>query len=315
MMDDQSVNATVRPPKEPSEWFAHRLRLLFESIIVQLPHALDPEQVEGIHAMRVATRRLRSAFRDVWLFLDSHPSKRAARDIKALADALGEVRDEDVAIGEYERLGSECDDPRISEGISALIVAHQERREAAFSDLQKELSVDFQQNLRHSFETLLEDVLTELAKHENTSVPSIGRSVIGSRLDELTALGIGLHNPFDQKTLHDARIATKRLRYAIDLFSECWNDTVKPFSVECARMQGFLGDAHDRDIWIDSLYRMIKSRKRSTDADNPEFDVAAWMISEYIRERTKKYREGLKLWSEWRVNGFGRSLSKAISTE
>lgn len=314
-MDDEGGTKTVRLPNDPAVWFARRLRLLFGAIIGQLPNALDPAQIEGIHDMRVATRRLRSALRDVWLFLDNHQAKRSARNFKALADSLGEVRDEDVAIGEYERLASECGDPQISEGISRLLDAHRERREAAFSDLQKELSVDFQQHLHHSFETSLEDLLNELASHKNTSMPTIGRSVITARLDELTALGIGLHNPFDQKTLHDARIATKRLRYAIDLFSECWNDTVKPFSVECARMQGFLGDAHDRDVWIDSLYRLIRSKKRSTDADNPEFDAAAWMISEYIRERTKKYRDGLKLWSEWRVNGFASYLREAIAPE
>lgn len=315
LMDDEGGTVTVRLVSDPKDWFTRRFRILFDAIIAQLPHALDPTQIEGIHDMRVATRRLRSALRDLQSFLKSQPVKLAAKDFKALAGLLGAVRDEDVAIGEYERLASECSDPRIAQGVTSLIEAHRKRRADAFSDLLRELSVDFQQRLRHSFETAMEDVLNELTKNEYASMRSIGRSVIGSLLDELAAHDVGLHDPFDRKTLHQARIATKRLRYAIDLFADCWEDPIKPFSAECARMQGFLGDAHDRDVWIDSLHRIIRSRSRSGESESSEVRAAAWMISEFVKERTKKYREGLKLWAEWRTGGFGLRLREAIAPE
>jgi CHAD domain-containing protein len=59
---------------------------------------LDMDEIEGVHDMRVATRRLRAALE---VFEPCFPAKRhrkALKRVKALADALGERRDRDVAI-------------------------------------------------------------------------------------------------------------------------------------------------------------------------------------------------------------------------
>jgi CHAD domain-containing protein len=59
---------------------------------------LDVEDIEALHDMRVATRRLRAALE---VFAPCFPAKRqrkALKKVKALADALGERRDRDVAI-------------------------------------------------------------------------------------------------------------------------------------------------------------------------------------------------------------------------
>lgn len=59
---------------------------------------LDTDDIERVHDMRVATRRLRAALE---VFEPCFPAKRrrkALKQVKALADALGERRDADVAI-------------------------------------------------------------------------------------------------------------------------------------------------------------------------------------------------------------------------
>ena len=59
---------------------------------------LDIADIERVHDMRVATRRLRAALE---VFEPCFPRKRyrrALREVKALADALGERRDRDVTI-------------------------------------------------------------------------------------------------------------------------------------------------------------------------------------------------------------------------
>ena len=64
---------------------------------------LDTADIEGVHAMRVATRRLRAVLE---IFEPCFPKKRhrkALREVKRLADVLGERRDPDVMI---ERLGA-----------------------------------------------------------------------------------------------------------------------------------------------------------------------------------------------------------------
>ncbi len=67
--------------------FAHRRKAV-----------LDLGDVEGVHAMRVATRRLRAALEVFGPCLHRKRGARALADVKALAAALGERRDRDVGL-------------------------------------------------------------------------------------------------------------------------------------------------------------------------------------------------------------------------
>jgi CHAD domain-containing protein len=59
---------------------------------------LDLGDIERVHDMRVATRRLRAALEIFEPCFPSRLFKPALKDVKRLADALGERRDRDVAI-------------------------------------------------------------------------------------------------------------------------------------------------------------------------------------------------------------------------
>lgn len=65
---------------------------------------LDTNDIERVHDMRVATRRLRAVME---IFASAFPRKEHRRtlgEVKALADALGERRDPDVAIQSLDKL-------------------------------------------------------------------------------------------------------------------------------------------------------------------------------------------------------------------
>lgn len=65
---------------------------------------LDTSDIERVHAMRVATRRLRAALE---IFAPCFPKKEhklVLNEVKKLADALGERRDPDVQIANLELL-------------------------------------------------------------------------------------------------------------------------------------------------------------------------------------------------------------------
>ncbi len=75
----------------------------FEEMLSFTDVALKGDDIEGVHDMRVASRRLRASLE---LFRDVFPRRRyrAMRDeIKALARALGDVRDLDVMLERLER--------------------------------------------------------------------------------------------------------------------------------------------------------------------------------------------------------------------
>ena len=71
-------------------------------LIEHSENVLDTSDIEGVHAMRVATRRLRAALEIFRPCFPKDEGKRVLREVKALADALGERRDRDVAIDALE---------------------------------------------------------------------------------------------------------------------------------------------------------------------------------------------------------------------
>jgi len=85
---------------------AHSVEVRAEELFEHSAGVLDTGDIERVHDMRVATRRLRAAME---IFAPAFPKKehkRTLRDVKALADALGERRDPDVHIEELERIAA-----------------------------------------------------------------------------------------------------------------------------------------------------------------------------------------------------------------
>ena len=87
---------------------ARVLKVRSKEVFARSDGVLDLGDVERVHDMRVATRRLRAALE---VFEPCFPRKRhhkALKKVKALADALGERRDADVEIATLEGLLDEA---------------------------------------------------------------------------------------------------------------------------------------------------------------------------------------------------------------
>lgn len=73
-----------------------------EEVFAHAEGVLDVEDIERVHAMRVATRRLRAVLEVFAPCFPRREHRRVLRDVKALADALGARRDPDVHIAALE---------------------------------------------------------------------------------------------------------------------------------------------------------------------------------------------------------------------
>ena len=73
-----------------------------EEVFEHRHDVLDTGDIERVHAMRVATRRLRAAMEIFGACFPRKEHRRLLKEVKALADALGERRDRDVAIAALE---------------------------------------------------------------------------------------------------------------------------------------------------------------------------------------------------------------------
>lgn len=101
-----------------------------EEVFEHFPRALDMDDPEGVHDTRVATRRLRAVLEICAPCFPKRPHRKLLREVKALADVLGERRDPDVA-GEFFRGVAEELTVADRPGIESLLQdIERERREA-----------------------------------------------------------------------------------------------------------------------------------------------------------------------------------------
>ena len=288
------------------EWADEVLRVRFEEILDKRAAALQTEDIEGVHDMRVATRRLRSAMRDFAPLMTRKPLKKVKKDLKRIADALGAARDEDVAIVALEKLRGKTRSKNIKSGIEDLIAERRGRREQAQINLLENISADALEELKGKFEKAVDAAARRKKSDREISFNQAGHKVVGKSVEEFCALSDHIYEPFIDEPLHELRIAAKRLRYAIELYTTCWGEHIVLFAKGIAEMQGFLGEVHDADVWLADLSRTLKNSKDENQAN-------IWLLSEFVEKRTKNYRAALKLWSDWREHDFIEKFKTIVS--
>lgn len=79
------------------------------------------------------------------------------------------------------------------------------------------------------------------------------RRILAVRIDEVYAYDGLIADPANITELHDMRIACKRLRYLLEIFSVGFDADLNPFIDEVKALQDVLGDIHDRDVQIPML--------------------------------------------------------------
>jgi CHAD domain-containing protein len=288
--------------------------------------ALDWEDIEGVHGMRVASRRLRSALRDFGDILGnkSVPQRR----LKEVADALGEVRDQDVALAALEKMRAKAG-ADVAAGIKHLADERAAVRDSARAKLTLAIAETPLAELNVKFLTRLEKAGDNAAGKKGkrgakqaVSFRQAGREVVAARIAELQELSDSLHHPFHIEPLHTMRIAAKRLRYAMELFAPCWGGKLTACSREVAELQTSLGELRDCDIWIADLgARLDRNRTESANAVRGAADepaqvrrAAVWLLNHFTKERGKHFRRALARWEKWETTDFFPRMESVLDT-
>jgi hypothetical protein len=148
-----------------------------------------------------------------------------------------------------------------------------------------------------------------------------GREVIESRIEELREFSNSLHHPFDVEPLHEMRIAAKRLRYALEMFAQCWGGRLSTCSREVAELQTSLGELRDCDIWLEDLgTRLDRHRDESgvdagQAADSRIRLGAIWLLNHFAKERGKHFRRALARWHKWETSWFFERMKDVLREE
>jgi CHAD domain-containing protein len=123
---------------------------------------LDTQDIERVHDMRVATRRLRAVMEIFAPAFPSKPHTRALKEVKALADALGERRDPDVAIHALRNLTASLP-AEDAPGIRSLIDEFHAEQEHANLRLSEALDRIAVSNLQQRLLSLAEEARPNVA--------------------------------------------------------------------------------------------------------------------------------------------------------
>jgi CHAD domain-containing protein len=92
----------ITPDATFREAAASAVEVRAEEVFSFRDRALDTSDIEGVHDMRVATRRLRAVMEIFAVCFPKQQHRRALNEVKELADVLGERRDPDVMIDGLE---------------------------------------------------------------------------------------------------------------------------------------------------------------------------------------------------------------------
>jgi CHAD domain-containing protein len=115
-------------PEEPYRAAAARIvRVRARELFEQAGGVLDVRDIERVHDMRVASRRLRAVLE---IFAPCFPPQEfggVLRDVKQLADALGERRDPDVHIDALTAFALEVP-PAARPGVRRLVAEQRDRQ-------------------------------------------------------------------------------------------------------------------------------------------------------------------------------------------
>jgi CHAD domain-containing protein len=121
-------------PVRPEDTMAEAGRkILLAELVNMLKHengSRTGEDIEDVHDMRVAIRRMRSAIRLLKPYLRAKAIADYNRDLRRLGWTLGDVRDLDVMIVQMQAYQAGLDESGQA-GIQAVIALLEERRQAA----------------------------------------------------------------------------------------------------------------------------------------------------------------------------------------
>ena len=204
--------------------------------------------IEDLHKMRVATRRMRAAWRVFDGAYRAKVQRRYVRELRTIARALGEVRDIDVLLEDLDAYMV-----RLPEAGREAVEPLRSAWRRDLDDARKRLMARLDSGQYREF---VEDYLdfTESpgagASLTPLGEPSLVRDTAGSRILSAyehvrayqTVIGWA-----DVPTLHALRIEGKRLRYTLEYFAEVMPVTSRTLIATVTEMQDHLGlmnDAH-----------------------------------------------------------------------
>lgn len=203
---------------------------------------------DGVHRMRVATRRLRSALATFRPLLDRTEIAPLRQELTWLAKALGAPRDAEVMLARLRALVAQ-EPPELLLGnvMERLDSALGGRHRAAHADLVRCLDGERYQRLLNALDSMVADP-PFLAAARGAAAPTLARLVRRtlSALDRsMVAADQATPGPHQDELFHQVRKDAKRARYAVEAVGPVFGGPARRLAAAIEGAQETLGAFQD----------------------------------------------------------------------
>jgi triphosphatase len=258
----------------------------FSVLLASEPGTLLGDDIEELHDMRVASRRLRAA---LVLFADVLPPSAVElrQELGWLGKTLGLVRDLDVQLAQLDQWRTEVSE-QDWEALAALRGLLEEKRSAARAVMVEALDSRRYRTFVAGFGRLLR--MRTVGRLGSAAAParSVAPNLIKSQFRAFRETGDRVGSSSQPADYHRLRIRCKRLRYALEFTSDLYPGRTRPLIKRTVALQEILGLHQDADVAISRLRRL------ATDSSNqlpPETVFAMGEITERYRQAMTKQRQ------------------------
>jgi CHAD domain-containing protein len=254
-------------PQTPPRLCAREL--ILERVMELVKHEAGTragEDIEALHDMRVASRRLREALE---IFQFCFPQKiydRLYDRVRRITRALGQARNADVAVDYFLKLLADSHDLMEQIALQDILRRLAQRQKRQRLEMQKELDKARPAELPSRFEKTFDHFvrLPQSQLRGPRTALTLARSLLAQRLKEVFSYRGLIKGETDAVALHNLRIAVKKLRYALETLDFAAGEQVKENLKFFKGLQTALGELHDRDIFLETIQkRTIKLKKQS----------------------------------------------------
>lgn len=234
----------------------HAMATIFRQGLVQWMRneapAIDGRDPEGVHQLRVALRRLRSALALLKDVLAPEARDAWNGELRWLLGCLGPARDLDVLLTEL--LPAVQPGPGLEDEVGVLREAATQGRADAYARLGEAMTSERYADLLFGFACWIErkgwrsgvDVDVILAQQEPTE--AFARRTLGKRWHGIRKR-LRRVADLDAEQRHELRISLKKLRYGVDFFAGLFHGSdAKQFRRRLANLQDVLGHMNDTAV-------------------------------------------------------------------
>jgi CHAD domain-containing protein len=288
------------------------LRFHFARMLERETGTRQGDDLEELHSMRVATRRMRAAWRVFGDGFRHGPSRRYVAELRTVATALGAVRDQDVLLDSLTTYMAGLP-PEEGVALAPLHEAWQAVRHQAREHLVKLLDGDAYQRFVEDYVAFVETsgaggrVMRATDPHR---VRDTAPSRVWAAYEQLRAYDATL-TWADVPTLHVLRIAGKRLRYTLEFFREVLGADATTLIARVTALQDHLGMLHDADVAAHLAREFLAGSAAGLSAETIQ------AVGRYLASREKEVaRLRRTLPAVWRPlvgDAFRRALGRAVS--